>query len=974
MKPIYNKTGLENLLELIKKDNPSAVITSEQILEVPISGVDPVSGRTTAVLTAKVDGGYSGQITIDWLRRSLEQYVTEGDFIPVLEGETEEDVKAKIAEAYSLVLSDLEFQGFSLPGLTENQAVVFSLQANEGLVYGETGSASLIISTVDITEGARGNGSAIRVTSTGLVRGIVEGAEGNGGGTPEPDNTEFNMFYSVDLETGLIESSDDPNLSFYNRYELDPVSKSEFNYVQNPLQIESGLTATPYQPTYFLGTKVAGEIDKWPVVGSLPPDNKYVPYMLSRPSSPVDFDIIITSNAFRAAGSHDFAFFYGKFIDIKFEWRWANLTEPTLDEFYVRDSQTNAIIVNFKTSNTAPELTIRIRNCNFETGHYDFQLVSDGSTSAVFSRQVQTTVPMQYSYVRASIDAGQDIAYTDPNLVPALQVVRGPYDEYVKVEVPGTAQGSRSGSPDLLTATYTRHVEAFYDNFLSAVVEIAPVADPEVLYFEVEIDCTFLVEELSNNYDTSRMGLFGTLGINTVNNPQTGAGAMFALGITSKVSRDTIYDINMAYTNTGAYRNSYMPEVVRYGIELNQITGEGRLYTTDESTQTVNSDTFTHPVPTLVNLYCFITGVLEAFAPGQSWDTISPARIIHDPLEWVYTPSAGAVSVIDGNQTFVYKNPANYPFSEEPLENPAPLRDIGIFVGGSANGVSTNLVTTIGDDGTLHSQEYSAGVSLTARAGSTVINTCLFYGGAAMSDGDWTMVSSARVDRIPSGGTLEYTSTSISPGRSYAAGLVGGNFYGGAVGDVEYEGTGSFASTWFGLNSSGGVSTYQRNISERFYAAACGVVRSSNFIHGGVRDVSYDLLIIREVLVGKRPTIQSSRTTHVCGSGAGDTALFYGGFESSVENGLQLTNKLDRLDYYGNTISLGDSVGTARSRMGSACLGTRAIFYGGYKTVFDMNPDHNEVTIMTADGTLLTSETTVGTARYSPAGAGAGVA
>lgn len=186
MKPIFNKTGLENLLELIRKDNPTAEITTEQILEVPISGVDPVSGRTTAVMVAKADAGYSGQITLDWLRRSLDQYVEDGEFTLVLEGETEEDVKAKIAEAYSLVLSDLEFQGFSLPGLTENQAVVFSLQANEGLVYGETGSVSLIISTVDITEGARGNGSALRVTSTGLVRGVVAGS----GESPAPSDTD----------------------------------------------------------------------------------------------------------------------------------------------------------------------------------------------------------------------------------------------------------------------------------------------------------------------------------------------------------------------------------------------------------------------------------------------------------------------------------------------------------------------------------------------------------------------------------------------------------------------------------------------------------------------------------------------------------------------------------------------------------------------------------------------------------------
>ena len=186
MKPIFNKTGLENLLELIRKDNPAAEITTEQILEVPISGVDPVSGRTTAVMVAKADAGYSGQITLDWLRRSLDKYVVDGEFTLVLEGETEEDVKAKIAEAYSLVLSDLEFQGFSLPGLTENQAVVFSLQANEGLVYGETGSASLIISTVDITEGARGNGSALRVTSTGLVRGVVAGS----GESPAPSGTD----------------------------------------------------------------------------------------------------------------------------------------------------------------------------------------------------------------------------------------------------------------------------------------------------------------------------------------------------------------------------------------------------------------------------------------------------------------------------------------------------------------------------------------------------------------------------------------------------------------------------------------------------------------------------------------------------------------------------------------------------------------------------------------------------------------
>lgn len=172
MKPIHNLTGLQNLLELIKVDNPAAGITESNVsLSAPT--YDDQTGRTTVMVTATLDAGYSGSKSIDYLRHNLSSYISDNDFLIVDGTETEEELKAKISETFGVVNSDVNWVNAAVPGLVSNQAVIITLDVSEGYIYSGAESVDMIATTVDITTDARGNGADIRVTTTGEVRGVA---------------------------------------------------------------------------------------------------------------------------------------------------------------------------------------------------------------------------------------------------------------------------------------------------------------------------------------------------------------------------------------------------------------------------------------------------------------------------------------------------------------------------------------------------------------------------------------------------------------------------------------------------------------------------------------------------------------------------------------------------------------------------------------------------------------------------------
>ena len=92
------------------------------------------------------------------------------------------------------------------------------------------------------------------------------------------------------------------------------------------------------------------------------------------------------------------------------------------------------------------------------------------------------------------------------------------------------------------------------------------------------------------------------------------------------------------------------------------------------------------------------------------------------------------------------------------------------------------------------------------------------------------------------------------------------------------------------------------------------------------------------------------------------TGVFYSGATTAV------TNIVTRINNSGTLIGSETNVGTARISAAGAGLGTTGVFYGGVNA----NTYYNRVTRINNSGTLIGAETNVGTARAYSAGVGLG--
>ena len=97
------------------------------------------------------------------------------------------------------------------------------------------------------------------------------------------------------------------------------------------------------------------------------------------------------------------------------------------------------------------------------------------------------------------------------------------------------------------------------------------------------------------------------------------------------------------------------------------------------------------------------------------------------------------------------------------------------------------------------------------------------------------------------------------------------------------------------------------------------------------------------------------------------TGMFYGGLASTTNY-----NRVTRINSSGTLIGSETNVGTARNYLAGVGLGTTGVFYGGTTSLNKVITNYNRVTRINSSGTLIGSETNVGTARYGVAGAGLG--
>lgn len=205
--------GIKNLLALIKKDNPRADIRATQV---NLDNPSEVEGSelSKVKITAVTDLGYSGDITVEYTRRLLSEYINESDFLVIDSNITLEELKEELANRFNIVVDDIDINDFTVTEGDINQIKVITLSSVVGYIYKESEEIPIVVSTLepDDETGWRGvDSNGYRVDTEGRVR-----------GTPYPlpnlniyyggfNDTLFNNTTLIDSSLTLVKS--ESNLS-----------------------------------------------------------------------------------------------------------------------------------------------------------------------------------------------------------------------------------------------------------------------------------------------------------------------------------------------------------------------------------------------------------------------------------------------------------------------------------------------------------------------------------------------------------------------------------------------------------------------------------------------------------------------------------------------------------------------------------------------------------------------------------------
>ena len=175
MKPIYNKTALENMIALVKASNPDVEITPDQLtLTTPVT--NPDTNLTTLKLVAKEDQGYSGDIAVTYNRLTLDQYITNGEFIKVDAITTLENLIEDITSTLGIVKDDINISLVSTPDTTTSSMVLLEFSISKGVIYQDIQDIRVYVIDSHFDEDTlhrTGIDNTIRVTSEGKLRKVT---------------------------------------------------------------------------------------------------------------------------------------------------------------------------------------------------------------------------------------------------------------------------------------------------------------------------------------------------------------------------------------------------------------------------------------------------------------------------------------------------------------------------------------------------------------------------------------------------------------------------------------------------------------------------------------------------------------------------------------------------------------------------------------------------------------------------------
>lgn len=150
MKPIYNKTAIENMVELIKDSHPELELSPDKItLSTPTP--DSSTSKTTAVdLGGVPKSGFIGTKKLLYNRLRLSTYLEAGQFLVVGTPPNKDALHNTISSQLGIVKTELTLTVPTLPNATTNKIVLAIASVNIGLIYEQAESFTIYLSSVDL--------------------------------------------------------------------------------------------------------------------------------------------------------------------------------------------------------------------------------------------------------------------------------------------------------------------------------------------------------------------------------------------------------------------------------------------------------------------------------------------------------------------------------------------------------------------------------------------------------------------------------------------------------------------------------------------------------------------------------------------------------------------------------------------------------------------------------------------------------
>lgn len=118
-------TSKQNLLKLINEENAISPVLTLEDVDIGLPEVVSVDGRDSQViLTSKMRGDVGSQVTVDYHRRPLEDYLKDDNVFGDEEVQTTHDLLSVINERFGLMLDNEDIEDNPITGLTHDVVAV----------------------------------------------------------------------------------------------------------------------------------------------------------------------------------------------------------------------------------------------------------------------------------------------------------------------------------------------------------------------------------------------------------------------------------------------------------------------------------------------------------------------------------------------------------------------------------------------------------------------------------------------------------------------------------------------------------------------------------------------------------------------------------------------------------------------------------------------------------------------------------